>query len=132
MGSLSYSLFIRLIGLNGLAVELIGVRDNQRVRWIELLGFARIFWRYREESSIGGFSVHSMISSDSRSTQPTNMTCRDSEIAPTKQPANFSPASAPCRAMGMKFLTYSVHRSHEIRLRERYDSIFDWHGCCVS
>ena len=48
MGSLSYSLFIRLIGLNGLAVELIGVRDNQRVRWIELLGFARIFWRYRE------------------------------------------------------------------------------------
>ena len=72
-----------------------------------------------------------MMSSDSRSTQPTDMTCRDSEIAPTKQPANFPPASAPCRAMEMKSLTYSVHRSHEIRILERNDSVLDWHGCCA-
>ena len=72
-----------------------------------------------------------MMSLDSRSTQPTDMNCRDSEIAPTKLPANFPPASAPCRAMEMKSLTYSVHRSHENRLPERYDWVFHWHECCA-
>ena len=99
MGTLSHSLSTRLIGLNGLRglhgwklSQAIGLRDYQRVRLIEglgfvlfqvrlaslknrvsfyliavhilalnqpkLLGFTRIFWRSREESSVEGFSVH--------------------------------------------------------------------------